>query len=43
MKDISLKLGITTEHAVRNRKYRCQKKLEDRILDDPEYREHLND
>lgn len=43
MREISLKLGIASEHAARNRKYRCQKKLEGRILDDPEYREHLNE
>ena len=40
MRRIAERLGIATEHAVRNRKYRCQKKLEDRILADPAYREH---
>lgn len=43
MRDIGAQLSIDTEHAVRNRKYRCQKKLEDSITSDPAYREHRSD
>lgn len=35
MQDIAERLNIENEHAARNRKYRCQKKLEQRILNDP--------
>lgn len=39
MQDIADKVGVDNEHAARNRKYRCQKKLENSILNDPRFRE----
>ena len=39
MKQIADLLGIDNDHAARNRKYRCQKKLEDSILNDARYKE----
>lgn len=39
MQEIAALLGIDNDHAARNRKYRCQKKLEQSIITDPRYRE----
>lgn len=39
MRYIAKTLGIETEHAARNRKYRCQKKLESSILKDQRFRD----
>lgn len=39
MRFIAEALGIETEHAARNRKYRCQKKLESNILKDKRFKE----
>lgn len=39
MENIAVKLNIENAHAARNRKYRCQKKLENSILNDPRYSE----
>ncbi|MEO0688128.1 MAG: sigma-70 family RNA polymerase sigma factor, partial [Cyanobacteria bacterium J06649_11] len=39
MQYIANALGIETEHAARNRKYRCQKKLESSILKDTRFRD----
>ena len=43
MREIGDALSIATEHATRNRKYRCQKKLEENILSDPTYQELRTD
>lgn len=37
MKEIAKLMNIENEHAVRNRKYRCQKKLEEHIKNDPRH------
>lgn len=42
MRDIAKSLNIDNDHAARNRKYRCQKKLEDKIMVDPRYIELTN-
>ncbi len=39
MQEIASRLKIKNIHAARNRKYRCQKKLENSILNDPKYPE----
>jgi RNA polymerase sigma factor (sigma-70 family) len=39
MKKIAKLLNIENDHAARNRKYRCQKKLEDSIMKDPRLKE----
>lgn len=39
MRFIAQTLGIESEHAARNRKYRCQKKLESSILKDKRFRD----
>lgn len=39
MEDIAIKLKLKNAHTTRNRKYRCQKKLEELIREDRRYRE----